>query len=273
MRMTTPRAVIAPTIALLFAAGVAAQQDDQEWLRQCERQAERNDRAVFCEVRPVTLALAAGALDVDASPNGSIQVDGSAIDHVQASARIRTQAGTDTRARELAREIRIEARDGHLSSDGPRTRSREGWSVSFAVTVPGRADLVLSTTNGSVAVADVDGRIRARTTNGAVRLDRLAGDVRARATNGSVRVNLAGDRWQGDGLDLSTTNGAVRIAIPEDYSAELETRTVNGRINMDFPVTITTMGRRANRIQTSLGEGGATIRAETTNGSINLTRP
>ena len=40
-------------------------------------------------------------------------------------------------------------------------------------------------------------------------------------------------RWEGEGLDVETTNGGVSLAIPAGYSAELETGTVNGGIRTD----------------------------------------
>ena len=54
--------------------------------------------------------------------------------------------------------------------------------------------------------------------------------------NGGVNVRLDGSRWEGEGLDVVTTNGGVSLAIPAGYSAELETGTVNGGIRTDVPV-------------------------------------
>lgn len=67
-------------------------------------------------------------------------------------------------------------------------------------------------------------------------------------------------------MDVRTTNGGVVLDIPRDYSANLETGTVNGKIRVDFPITVQgTIGRR---ISTTLGDGGRTIRATTTNGGV-----
>jgi hypothetical protein len=56
------------------------------------------------------------------------------------------------------------------------------------------------------------------------------------------------------------------MSVPENYSAHLETGTVNGSVNTDFPVT----GRITKQIALNLGSGGATVRAMTTNGGVNL---
>ncbi|HEY5565714.1 MAG TPA: hypothetical protein VIM81_00530, partial [Gammaproteobacteria bacterium] len=79
-----------------------------------------------------------------------------------------------------------------------------------------------------------------------------------------------GDTWEGEGLDLRTTNGGVRLRIPDDYSARLETGTVNGGVDIDFPVTV--QGRIGRELSTTLGEGGPLVRAETTNGGVRVSR-
>jgi hypothetical protein len=257
------------------AAGQAAgQQDDQDWLRRCEEQVQRADRAVACQVRPMTTSLAAGALDVDAGINGGISVAGataSTAADVQLSARIQAYAATDARARELADAIRIDAGPGRIRADGPATGNGEGWTVSYRVVVPQRADLELQARNGPIAVRDVAGRIRATTMNGPVVLENLGGDVRARAQNGPLTVRLAGSRWDGAGLDAETRNGPVALHVPDGYSAELEMGTVNGPMNTSIPLMVS--GRiRGGPMRTTLGSGGAPIRVVTTNGPVSVNR-
>jgi DUF4097 and DUF4098 domain-containing protein YvlB len=83
-------------------------------------------------------------------------------------------------------------------------------------------------------------------------------------------VELNGDRWDGEELDVRTTNGGVSMSVPENYSAHLETGTVNGSVSVDFPVTV--QGRITKELSVNLGAGGATVRAMTTNGGIRLNR-
>jgi hypothetical protein len=67
-----------------------------------------------------------------------------------------------------------------------------------------------------------------------------------------------------------TSNGGVHLLIPSSYSAQLETGTTNGGIDIDFPVTV--RGRIGRRITTELGRGGPLIRAITTNGGVDVRR-
>ena len=88
---------------------------------------------------------------------------------------------------------------------------------------------------------------------------------------GGVRVRVHGQRWQGAGLTLTTTNGGVTFDVPDGYSAELEARTTNGGIRVDFPITVQgSLSRRY--VNATLGSGGAPIKLTTTNGGISVSR-
>jgi hypothetical protein len=134
-------------------------------------------------------------------------------------------------------------------------------------------DIEATAHNGPVSVQDVTGTMNLSVVNGPLGLSGLGGDVHARAENGPLSVELSGTRWDGAGLDAETRNGPLSIQIPRDYSAELETGTVNGPLDVNFPLTVTLQGRAPQRIHTTLGHGGAPVRAVTTNGPASIGRP
>lgn len=270
LRRWSLAAALAAT-SLLALVPAAAQQSTEEWLERCRRNGGRDDRAAHCEVRETRLA-PTGGLEVNARPNGGITVRGWDRDEVLVRARVRTQGPTEQEARELASEVRVVTEEGRIRSEGPRWENwnRRGWTVSYEVFVPRQTDLDLTSVNGGLDVSEVEGELQLSTTNGSISLERVAGSVRGRTTNGALDVRLSGDRWNGSGLDLETTNGGVTLTIPENYSARLETRTQNGGMSIDFPVTL--QGRIGKRIETDLGAGGAPIRVETTNGAIRIRR-
>jgi len=224
--------------------------------------------ARVCAIRELTVP-ATGALSVDAGPNGSIRISGEDRRDVQVRARVMAWGADEAEAERIASEVVIRS-DGMLRADGPEQRGRAGWSVSYDVLAPREIDLILEARNGGIAVADIRGDLAFETVNGGISIDRVAGNVRGRTTNGGVDATLSGDTWDGSGLELRTTNGGVRLRVPEDYSARLETSTVNGGLDVDFPVTVT--GRIGREISTTLGEGGPLIRAETTNGQVRVSR-
>ena len=153
-------------------------------------------------------------------------------------ARVQTSAPTQAEAGNLAQQVRIETGGAKIFASGPESRRDYQWNVSYEVFVPRRADLSVETHNGGIMISDVNGKIDFTALNGGVTLKRIGGTVRGSTTNGGLNIELTGDRWDGDSLDVRTTNGGVMMSVPENYSAHLETGTVNGGINIDFPVTV-----------------------------------
>ena len=259
--------------ALLLLAAVPAlaqrRSSSEIWSRDCDRNGDRN-RERFCMTTETTMPSPAGTLLVDARQNGGISVYGSSRRDVLIRARIQASARSEERAEEIARAVRIRTVEGRVFAEGPETGSREWWSVNFEVDVPSRSDLDLRSNNGGIEVVEVRGVLRLETSNGGIHLEGVGGDVVAETSNGGVDVRLVGDRWEGKGLEAITSNGGVRVRIPEGYSARLETGTVNGGIDIDFPVTV--RGRIGRQVTTDLGQGGATIRVMTTNGGVVIRR-
>jgi hypothetical protein len=281
VRPTIRPTVFLPTavVALLAALPAAAQRSERgerdespaEWLADCRRgwSGWSRDRDVACEVRDTTLAARTGRIVIDGGTNGGITVHGWDRSEIRVVAKMQAQARRESDAQALLRDVRIET-GSTIRASGPRADREEGWSVSFDVYVPRRADLALDTHNGGIRVDDVDGNITFDAVNGGVRLTNLAGSVRGDTQNGGLTVSLAGDRWRGDGMDVRTQNGGVEIWVPARYNAELETGTVNGGFDLDFPVTVS--GRLGRNIATRLGDGGARVRVMTTNGGVRLRR-
>ena len=104
----------------------------------------------------------------------------------------------------------------------PKPRKNYHWDVSYEVFVPRRADLSVETHNGGISIAEVNGRIDFTAVNGGVVLKKVGGAVRGSTTNGGLVIELSGDRWDGESLDVSTTNGGVIMSVPENYSAHLK---------------------------------------------------
>jgi hypothetical protein len=235
------------------------------------RDDDHGDRwgARFCTVEEQRIR-PGGTIRVNAGPNGGVSVVGWDRNEIEVRSKITARGRTDERAEDLGRAVRLVIEGTEISADGPRTRDREWWSVSFELRVPRNSDLWIRSTNGGIDIAEVQGEMDLSTTNGGLSLSGLAGDIRAETTNGGVDVELVGRRWQGAGLDVRTTNGGIDLRIPDRYSADLETGTTNGGIDFDFPIQV--RGRLTKRITTTLGDGGPPIRVVTTNGGVSVRR-
>ncbi|HEU0253186.1 MAG TPA: DUF4097 family beta strand repeat-containing protein [Pyrinomonadaceae bacterium] len=258
--------------ALLIAAGVSVLAQGKGGSLACRGDNWYNDRLVGnCEIREQTLAPSGGTIGIDGRQNGGVSVKGWDQNQVLVRARVQTGAPTQDEALALSRQIRIETSGAKIFASGPESRRNYHWDVSYEVFVPRRTDLSLETQNGGISIADVNGKIDFSALNGGVALKRVGGDVRGSTTNGGLVIELTGDRWDGESLDVSTTNGGVMMSIPENYSANLQTGTVNGSVNVDFPVTV--QGKLSKQISLNLGSGGPLVKAMTTNGGVKLRRP
>jgi DUF4097 and DUF4098 domain-containing protein YvlB len=176
--------------------------------------------------------------------------------------------------------IRIDAIEGAVrarSSNGPiRLRSVKGA-------------MAVETSNGGIEATTVEGDFDARTSNGAVRVDGLRGSfsattsngsitakvdalpegklVRAKSSNGSIELALPGYRNQE--IDAQSSNSSVTVRLPATVNAELRASTSNASIQTDFNV-VTSGAISKHRLEGKLGNGGATIRLASSNGSIRV---
>ena len=258
-------------MAVATVPGVARQGKvvDDDWCRQ--DRSNNGDREQACEVREFTVPVGAGQLAVDAAPNGGIQVTGATRGDIVVRAKVTARRSRCSGHRPSSRRCGSTSprtrfrRTGRRDSGSARAgRSATGWRCRRVMS------LQLKTVNGGISIQGVDGRLEFTTVNGGVKLSGVSGDVHGRTSNGGVDVDLDGATWQGEGLDVETSNGGVRLRIPEQYSARLDAGTVNGGINVDFPITM--QGRIDREIATNLGAGGPTIRVRTHNGGVKVTK-
>jgi hypothetical protein len=257
------------TIAALVLPTVLVGQDytrADRWMQNCHNNWD-SDRAQFCELRNYTLR-PQSKLSVDGRMNGGVSFHGWDRNDVKVVAMIQASASNDNDAAALAKEITVSTEGGQIHADGPSTRGRSGWSVSYEIYVPRHSNLEAITQNGGVSADSVEGDLDFQATNGGIRVNDVAGNVRGETTNGGVSATLSGNSWRGRGLDLRTTNGGVSLTIPRAYNARLETGTVNGGMNIDFPITV--QGMIGRDIRTQLGSGGPVVRATTTNGGVRV---
>jgi DUF4097 and DUF4098 domain-containing protein YvlB len=263
--------LIAALVASTGIAVLAQKEKVKEKSLTCREDSWPSDRLVNnCEIREQTLALSGGTIAIDGKPNGGVSVKGWDQNQVLVRARVQAAAPTAGEAEALGRQIRVETSGAKIFASGPESKRDYQWNVSYEVFVPRRADVSVETTNGGIAIAEVTGRIDFTAMNGGVVLKRVGGTVRGSTMNGGLVIELAGDRWDGDSLDVSTTNGGVILSVPENYSANLQTGTVNGSVSVDFPITL--QGRINKQIAVNLGSGGAMVKAMTTNGGVHLKR-
>ena len=224
------------------------------------------------ELREMTLA-STGNLEVDGRQNGGIKITGEDRADVFVQACVRAWAESKAEADNLVQTTRIET-SGVIRAVND-TKDRHS-SVSFRIRVPRNTDLTLMAKNGGLSVDGVDGTMNLRTVNGGIKLGNVAGSIKGRTTNGGVKVGLGGYGWTGEGLDVETVNGGVKIYIPRNFAANVEVSTVNGGFKSDFPELTPpkkegkNSWKRNKNVNAAINGGGARIRAVTTNGGVKI---
>jgi hypothetical protein len=213
--------------------------------------------------------------------NGSVRVEAGTSDQVEVRATKRWRRGNPADVRiEVKRgandDVRICALwnessscddDGYHSSNSWSSNNHNDVSVDFVVKLPRGVNVGAYSTNGEVRVVGATAEVDARTTNGGVEAVSSGGPVSARTTNGDVRASM-GVMGTGD-LRYTTTNGSVLLELPAAFDAELDLATTNGSLSTDYPITV--QGRVSQkRLQGTIGKGGRTLVAHTTNGNVTI---
>jgi hypothetical protein len=244
-----------------------------------------------------------GVLEIE-SQNGRIVVE--AWDRrqvrVQMTREVRTSDDKTARAlmRQLTADVTVGPRRLKIVSVYPKREKVVGiWdligrgvrsaNIHYYVQVPKQTSLEMETANGEIRVRGTDGRLSAsttngdidvtavrgpagvRTTNGEIRIARLSGLVDATTTNGSVAAEITALPKSGR-MELHTTNGNVQLALPREIHAEVEANTTNGRVNINYNVTMRGV-ITSKSVQGTIGQGGPRIRLQTTNGNIDVGPP
>ncbi|AIZ64288.1 hypothetical protein PK28_12440 [Hymenobacter sp. DG25B] len=255
---------------LSLAAFSATAQTAPAFTSTCHERNSSGSNKHFCETRDLNMAApaASGTLTIDGRANGGITVRGWDGSEVRVRAIVTTWAKSEQEARQRASAISISTKNDKLRAEGPSSPLGDNWAVSYEVLVPRQTAVAMNTVNGGISIDGMQSNIKFDAVNGGVSLANVGGYVKGSTTNGGLHIKLAGAKWEGKGLDVATTNGGITWELPKNYSARLYTSTNMGGISGDLPVTKT--GMMSKEVTASLGQGGAPVKAVTTNGGIKV---
>jgi DUF4097 and DUF4098 domain-containing protein YvlB len=168
-------------------------------------------------------------------------------------------AQNGVRAETMSGDIDIRDAAGLLS-----VRSVEG-DISLIKT---RGTIEANGVDSDVSVVDFEGELRAESIDGDIILDGIrSGEVEVKTVDGDVS-------YQGEIRDdgryyLTTHNGDVVVAIPDNVNATVSVATFEGEFEADFPVRLEgAEGRR--KFSFAIGNGGAQLELHSFDGDIRL---
>ena len=170
--------------------------------------------------------------------------------------------------------------------DGCRGHRRDGdgyiVKMDFVLHVPNNVDVNVRTVNeGRIVVRNVDGHFVARNVNGDIELDSMAGSGLAHTVNGPVKVTFRRNPLEAS--SFQSVNGNIDLFFARGLSADFRSKTFNGGIYSDFPVTTMPVNAptreehggkvvfRADRFTAArISNGGPEIKIENLNGDIRI---
>lgn len=173
-------------------------------------------------------------------------------------------------------EIRVDPHPDFLAIE-TRYQSDDNWGshdnhiseVEYTLTVPRNARLdEIKLINGALDVTGVAGEVRASCINGKLLARGLAGDSRLSTINGPLEADF--DSLRARHVELSSVNGPVQLMLPSDAKARIEATTVHGGIDNNFGLHTNNHRWVGHDLQGEIGGGGADIRLNNVNGTIEV---
>jgi DUF4097 and DUF4098 domain-containing protein YvlB len=236
-----------------------------------------------------TFVLGGGAAVTVENVNGNISIAGWDSSYAD----VRAVKSTSKDRSELAKVSIETSLDGGLrvkttvaQSKGFFVRSFPSVNVEYTIRVPASAMVqMVQTVNGDISLVNTQGTPSLTNTNGGVKTQGVRNIARARTTNGSIEIIGAGnvsDASTTNGsiragviprdqpMNFSSVNGSIRLTVAPGSSANVDLRTVNGKITVPDGFTLRSGEISKHNISGRLGSGGSAISAKTVNGDISL---
>jgi DUF4097 and DUF4098 domain-containing protein YvlB len=215
-------------------------------------------------------------LDVETF-NGSITITAGTANTVRVQATLKRADRIDYEAKQTSGAIEVRADEkgstiGRSPSAAVEITAPVGSRVELrtsngSITVTGlESDGNLRTSNGRITVRNMNGELNAETSNGSIEVREFSGSVILETSNGSIR--FAGELVVDRENEMTTSNGSVTVDLEGEPSLELDARTSNGGVSSDHEMLVTSSGE--GRLVGTIGNGDASLRIRSSNGSISL---
>ncbi len=161
-------------------------------------------------------------------------------------------------------------------------------------------EAVLTTSGGDIKAANITGNVSAKTSGGDIRINGVKGEVSAKTSGGDIDCkNISGDlklktsggdidmknidakvnagtsggdinlifTGENRGIELYTSGGDIRIEVPEDFSADINLKTVGGDISVGLE-NVKDIKASKYSFTGKVGNGEEPLTAKTTGGDI-----
>ncbi len=183
-------------------------------------------------------------------------------------------------------EIEIEQRNGVLHAHAKR-RGNLSWtnalSISFKVRTGNNLTTDLSTSGGSIQLANLSGKQSFKTSGGSLKLENIIGDIDGKTSGGSITaynargiINL---KTSGGSISLENLEGEVVVATSggsikgHQIKGILNAHTSGGSIKFDDLACKVKASSSGGSVTVGIMELADEVQLSTSGGSVNLTLP
>lgn len=132
-----------------------------------------------------------------------------------------------------------------------------------------KGDLKLETSDGSITGSDLDGRCSVHTSDGAVHVAGRFDSLDLKSADGMVTARVESGSTISSTWHIRSSDGAVRVALPSDFKANLDATTSHGRIAVNLPAAANGSSGKS-EFHGTLNGGGPSVVVHTDDGAIDL---
>ncbi len=163
---------------------------------------------------------------------------------------------TSTSARliiSVPRKCNITARttDGTISLDRVEGKLDLRSGDGSIKVIEGKGDVLVESGEGTLTLDDVSGHVEARTKDGSVRVSGTPGALRVRTGDGSVTLRIRDGAHMTDDWMVDTGDGSVTAELPSGFNAMIDADPgTDGRVHSDFTLTNAAGGTFTGRSRT-----------------------
>ncbi|MCK4353517.1 DUF4097 family beta strand repeat protein [candidate division WOR-3 bacterium] len=190
--------------------------------------------------------------------NGGVRVEG------WDKAQIKIEAEKKARTKGILKKIEIDITTTNnkvkVLTKYPKLRWG-GAGVSYKIWLPQKSNIEIKTMNGGLRLFNLIGNLNSKIMNGGIEIKDCAGPTFMNTMNGGIEADFSTIK-KGDTFEFKTTNGGIDLTIPEVENISIYAKTVNGKVQSDFPICA----------EESSLKGDIIIKAKTTNGGIRINK-
>ncbi|MCC6866775.1 MAG: hypothetical protein IT280_11525 [Ignavibacteria bacterium] len=161
-------------------------------------------------------------------------------------------------------EVKVETEI--IKSNSGFFRRHSSPEVNYNIKLPANMKVISESVNGTITISRINGDINAENVNGRINVLNCRGKLDLESVNGTIICNVDSVT---SGINISLTNGDVKLGGLKNVNAEINSQTTNGKVTYKN-LTFTNASNERTSLSGILGNGGAQIKIETINGRIIL---